>query len=127
MLANARLQTIVWTANIERAAPFYGEVLGLTRIGESHGAAIFAVGDQELRVSPVPSTAPSPHTVVGFAVESLDEVVGVLVARGVAFERFPHLQHDARGVWRAPDATEVAWLRDPDGNLLSIVRYAPAQ
>jgi len=112
---------------VARAAAFYGEVLGLKRTGDSHGAALFAVGEQELRVSPVPSTSPSPHTVLGFAVSSIDDVVASLAVRGVAFERFSNFRHDERGVWRAPDGTELAWLRDPDGNLLSIVHYATTE
>ena len=46
-----------------------------------------------------------------------------LAARGVAAERHAGFDHDADGVWRAPDVSQVAWFRDPDGNLLSLVRY----
>jgi len=123
MLGDARLQTIVWTSDVERAGGFYGGVLGLNEAGRSHGALVYKVGAGELRVSPVPSTSPSAHTVVGFAVHDLDVVVSELAARGVLFERHPGLSHDERGVWRAPDGTEVVWMRDPDGNLLSVVRY----
>jgi catechol 2,3-dioxygenase-like lactoylglutathione lyase family enzyme len=124
MLGDAKLQTIVWSADPAAAARFYGEVLGLHEVGRSHGAVVFRVGAGELRVSAVPSTSPSPHTVAGFAVDDLAPVVADLAAKGVAFERFEGFAHDHRGVWRAPDGAEVAWLRDPDGNLLSVVRYA---
>ncbi|HLZ82213.1 MAG TPA: VOC family protein [Caulobacteraceae bacterium] len=124
MLASARLQTIVWTSDKPRAAGFYAGVLGLPLKGESHGALVYEVGGGELRVSPVPTAEPSPHTVLGFAVADLDAVVAALAKRGVAFERFPGFAHDDRGVWRAPDGARVAWLRDPDGNLLSVVQYA---
>ena len=124
MFKQARLQTIVWTSDRARAAAFYGEVLGLTPAGESHGALIYRVGDGELRVSPVPATEPSAHTVLGFAVPDVRAVAAALAEKGVALERFAHFRHDADGVWRAPDGAEVAWFRDPDGNLLSAVRYA---
>jgi catechol 2,3-dioxygenase-like lactoylglutathione lyase family enzyme len=123
VLADARLQTIVWTSDVDRAGRFYGGVLGLQEIGRSHGALVYKVGAGELRVSPVPSTEPSAHTVLGFAVNDVGEIVDALAAQGVTFERLPNLPSDQRGVWRAPDGTEVAWTRDPDGNLLSIVRY----
>ncbi|THD59650.1 VOC family protein [Phenylobacterium sp.] len=124
MLTSARLQTLVWTSDTARAGAFYGGVLGLTRTGTSFGALVYEVGDGELRVSPVPSTAPSEHAVLGFAVEDVGAVAEALAAASVALERFPGFDHDPRGVWRAPDGTQVAWVRDPDGNLLSVVQYA---
>jgi catechol 2,3-dioxygenase-like lactoylglutathione lyase family enzyme len=124
MLGSARLQTIAWTADTARAAVFYGGVLGLPLKGESHGALVYEVGGGELRVSPVPATSPSPHTVLGFAVEDVGSVASALAEKGVTFERFPGFHHDAQGVWQAPDGARVVWLRDPDGNLLSVVQYA---
>lgn len=123
MLANAQLQTIVWTSRMPQARAFYGDILGLPLKGESHGAAIFEVGGADLRVSPVPQTAPSEHTVAGFAVGDVRAVVRELSAHGVAFERFAGFPQDEEGVLKTPDGALVAWFRDPDGNLLSVVQY----
>lgn len=114
----------MWSADIGRSEQFYSNVLGLSLVGRSHGALIYRVGRGVLRVSPVPSTEPSKHTVVGFEVADVHLVVADLTAKGVALERFPGFSHDEAGVWSAPDGTRVAWFRDPDGNLLSVVRYA---
>jgi catechol 2,3-dioxygenase-like lactoylglutathione lyase family enzyme len=124
MLASSKLQTIVWTSRIEEAERFYSGVLGLSLKGKSHGALLYDVGGGDLRVSPVPSTQPSIHTVLGFAVSNLSSVVTALNARGVQFECFPGFLHDDAGVLVTPDGANVAWFRDPDGNLLSIVQYA---
>jgi catechol 2,3-dioxygenase-like lactoylglutathione lyase family enzyme len=123
MLGSARLQTLVWTSDTARAKAFYSDVLGLEFKTESFGALVYEVGGGELRVSPVPSTEPSAHTVLGFAVEAIDAVVEALAQRGVQAERFPTFDHDARGVWTARDGTKLFWFRDPDGNLLSVVQY----
>ena len=123
-LANARLQTLIWSADIERSRDFYGQVLGLPLAGQSHGALVYRVGSGTLRVSPVPSTIPSEHTVIGFEVEDVASVVAELSAAGVEFERFEGFSHDHNGIWTAPDGTTVAWFRDPDGNLISLVRYS---
>jgi predicted enzyme related to lactoylglutathione lyase len=72
----------------------------------------------------VPSTQPSAHTVLGFAVDDFDAVAEALAERGVATERFAGFAQDARGAWTAPDGARVLWFRDPDGNLLSVVQYA---
>jgi len=124
MLADSRLQTIIWTSRLPEAEKFYCGVLGLTLKGKSHGALVYSVGGGDLRVSPVPSTQPSEHTVLGFAVSDVRAVVDALAARGVVLERFAAFPHDPQGVLRTPDGAQVAWFRDPDGNLLSIVQYA---
>jgi len=123
MLGTARLQTIVCTARIQDAEQFYGNVLGLPLKTRSHGALVFDVGGSDLRLSPVPSLTPSAHTVIGFAVTSLPDVMQSLSAKGVEWERFPNFPHDESGALSLPDGTQVVWFRDPDGNLLSIVQY----
>ncbi len=124
MLGKAKLQTIICTARMNDAAQFYETVLGLRCLATSHGARVYDVGGAELRLSPVPSVQPSGHTVVGFAVPDLAGVLASLETHGVSFERFPGFPHDVRGVVTLPDGTRVAWFRDPDGNLLSVVQYA---
>ena len=40
---------------------------------------------------------------------------------GVAFNTYPHFNHDALGIWTASRGKiSVAWFKDPDGNVLSI-------
>ena len=124
MLASSTLQTIVWTSRIPEAEKFYGEVLGLHLKTRSHGALVYHVGGSDLRVSPVPSTQPSAHTVLGFAVPDVCAIVNFLTARGIRFERFAGFPHDSAGILATPDGSRVAWFRDPDGNLLSVVQYA---
>ncbi|HUO79341.1 MAG TPA: VOC family protein [Steroidobacteraceae bacterium] len=124
MLADARLQTIVCTARIREAERFYGEVLGLCCKGRSHGALVYDVGGAELRLSPVATTTPSAHAVLGFAVADVAAAAAGLEARGVRLERFAGFAHDAAGLVTLADGTRVAWLRDVDGNLLSLVQYA---
>ena len=124
MLASSKLQTIVLSSRMADAEKFYGEVLGLSLKGKSHGALVYDVGGADLRVSPVPSTQPSPHTVLGFAVADLNAVMNALSMRGVEWQRFAHFPQDATGVLVAPDGAKVAWFRDPDGNLLSLVQYS---
>jgi catechol 2,3-dioxygenase-like lactoylglutathione lyase family enzyme len=124
MLASSKLQTIVLSSRLAEAEKFYGDVLGLKLKGKSHGALVYDVGGADLRVSPVPSTQPSPHTVLGFAVADLSAVMNTLSMRGVEWERFAHFPQDAAGVFVAPDGAKVAWFRDQDGNLLSLVQYS---
>ena len=122
MLTNSKLQTIIWTSRIPDAEAFYQGVLELTLRTRSDGALVFDVGGGTLRVAPVPSTQPSEHTVMGFAVDDVDEAIAHLSTRGVKFERFEGFPHEENGALMTPDGARVAWFRDPDGNILSIVQ-----
>lgn len=123
MLSNSKLQSIIWTSRIDEAEMFYRDVLGLSLRTKSDGALVFDVGGSDLRVSPVPSTAPSEHTVMGFAVDDVDGTIASLSTRGVTIERFDGFQHEDNGALMTPDGARVAWFRDPDGNILSIVQF----
>jgi catechol 2,3-dioxygenase-like lactoylglutathione lyase family enzyme len=126
MLAAARLQTLVWTSRLAEATAFYRDVLGLPFRCSEHGASVFDVGGGVLRVAPVSSTTPSAHTIFGFGVADAYATVAWLKTRGVAFERFPGIPHDEHGVFTLPDGAKVAWFRDPDGNIFSVVQYCGA-
>lgn len=123
MLAHAKLQTIVLTSDLKTASGFYRDVLGLVAKDRVDGAVVFDVGGDDLRVSPVPVTKPTEHTVFGFEVGDVDETVAGLVSRGVTMERFEGLPHRDNGVLVTPDRSRVAWFRDPDGNLISVVTF----
>ena len=126
MFSESRLQTIILTSQIESAKSFYRDVLGLELKGGSDGALVFDVGGADLRVSPVPSTGKTEHTVAGFSVPNVDRAIEFLGARGISLERFPGFPHDRSGVLVTPEGSRVAWFRDPDGNLLSVVQFAAA-
>lgn len=123
MLTHSKLQSIIWTSRIADAETFYRDVLGLNLRTRSDGALVFDVGGGDLRVAPVPSTAPSEHTVMGFAVVDVDSVIAALSSRGVIFERFAGFPHAENGTVISPDGAKVAWFRDPDGNILSVVQF----
>jgi len=123
MLGHSRLQTIVWTSRIAEAERFYSDVLGLALRRHSNGNLIYDVGGSDLTLGRVPSTQPTAHTVVGFAVDDLDGVVSELSRRGIIWERFGFPQ-DERGAVVTPDGDRVVWFRDPDGNVISLVEFA---
>ena len=123
MLQSARLQTIICTTNFETAKRFYEETLGLTFKRMSEGAAVFDLSGNDLRLSPVSSLTPSEHTIVGFEIKKIDDVIARLTHRGIMPVRFDGFPHDSGGILTLETGTRVAWIRDPDGNLLSIVEY----
>lgn len=123
MLSKSKLQSIIWTSHLSGAEVFYRDVLGLDLKDKSDNTLVFDVGGSDLRVSLVPSTNPTEHTVLGFSVPDVDSTVAQLTAQGVEFERFDGFPHEKNGTLTTPDGSRVAWFRDPDGNLLSIVQF----
>jgi catechol 2,3-dioxygenase-like lactoylglutathione lyase family enzyme len=123
MLSESKLQSIIWTSRIDDAEFFYRDVLGLSLRGTSDGALVFDVSGGVLRVAPVPATKPSEHTVLGFAVSDLNSAMALMRSKGIVFERFGGFPHDENGALSTPDGAKVAWFRDPDGNLLSVVQF----
>lgn len=124
MFSGSRLQSIICTSRMAEAEAFYRDVLGLPEKGMSDGAVVFDVGGADLRLSPVPSTRPSEHTVMGFSVPDVDRAIEWLNQKGIAMERFDHLPHETSGAFVTPEGSRVAWFRDPDRNLLSVVQFA---
>jgi catechol 2,3-dioxygenase-like lactoylglutathione lyase family enzyme len=123
MLANSKLQAIICTADISKAEHFYTNVLGLPFVKKSHGALVYCVNGADLRVSPVPAITASEHTVLGFSVEDIRALVSQLNSRGIELEKFAKFPHNENGILKIPGGDLVAWFRDPDGNLLSVVEY----
>jgi catechol 2,3-dioxygenase-like lactoylglutathione lyase family enzyme len=121
VLASAKPAIVVCTRDRERSAAFYRDTLGLTPVRQDALAAVFDAGGTQLRISTVPDFTPHGHTVLGFVVPDVSAAVRALIEAGVVFQRLPGVGHDELGVLTLPGGqVHVAWLQDPDGNLLSI-------
>jgi catechol 2,3-dioxygenase-like lactoylglutathione lyase family enzyme len=121
MPRSAKVVSFIVTRDRDLAKAFYGAVLGFPVTHEDDFAVVFDLGGVALRISTVENHQPQPHTVLGWSVEDIGAVVRDLRAKGVAFAVFEGFGQDELGIWRPPGgATQVAWFRDPDGNLLSL-------
>ncbi len=107
---------------------FYGDRPGFPISHEDDQAVVLDLNGTMLRISAVaehvPQPQPQPHMVLGWEVADIKASVRDLGGRGIAFEVFEGHAQDALGIWTAPDGTaQVAWFRDPDGNLLSLTQF----
>ena len=127
MLADFKLMAFLATTDAARARAFYEGVLGLSFVSEDDFAVVYDIRGIELRLQKVRELTPQPHTALGWSVAGIDRVVRDIAARGGQFQRFPPLEQDAAGIWKSPSGARVAWLRDPDGNLLSLTERPAAQ
>ena len=122
MLESALPAAFVPSTDLGRAREFYEGALGLPVSDVSDFACVFGVGPITLRVAKVGELAPPPFTVFGWEVAAIHETVAGLAGRDVEFVRFEGMDQDTAGVWTAPGGAQVAWFRDPDGNLLSLTQ-----
>jgi catechol 2,3-dioxygenase-like lactoylglutathione lyase family enzyme len=108
--------------DLDRAKQFYGETLGLTvtenpaglELHLGSGARVFAYpkGDEH---------TPASFTILNFPVENIEQAVDDLVAAGVQFERYEGAPQDERGIARGGGGPNIAWFKDPAGNILSVL------
>jgi catechol 2,3-dioxygenase-like lactoylglutathione lyase family enzyme len=107
--------------DVDKAREFYGETLGL-RTSEEHGLlTLHLAGDRDTLVYPKRNHTPATYTILNFPVDDIDKAVDELASRGVRFERYEDMQQDEKGIHRG-DGPDIAWFKDPAGNVLSVLR-----
>jgi catechol 2,3-dioxygenase-like lactoylglutathione lyase family enzyme len=107
--------------DLEKARAFYAETLGLKTSVENGLLTLHLAGDRATLVYPKPDHTPATYTILNFPVDDVDAAVDALSARGVRFERYEGFNQDAKGIARG-DGPDIAWFKDPAGNILSVLR-----
>ena len=123
MLAKSKVVAFVATKDPVKAKHFYGNTLGLSFVSEDLFALVFDGNGTMVRVSIVKEFTPAFFTVLGWDVKGIRLMMKSLSQKGVMFEKVTGIPQDELGVWRADRRTEVAWFKDPDGNLLSLTEF----
>ena len=123
MLADARIGANVPVSNLDEAIAFYEGKLGLTlfeRSDEHPHARFGGAGETKLGIYQSGTAGEARHTLASFVVDDVRATVAELKANGVVFEEYdlPGMKTED-GVATVGD-TRVAWLKDPDGNILEI-------
>jgi catechol 2,3-dioxygenase-like lactoylglutathione lyase family enzyme len=110
----------------EETKRFFGDVLGFRLLGDDDFAIVFDANGTMLRINKAQQFTPQQGTVLGWQVDDIHAAVRELTARGVRFEQWnlPFLQQDEQGVWSVGNGDQVAWFKDPAGNVLSISHHA---
>jgi catechol 2,3-dioxygenase-like lactoylglutathione lyase family enzyme len=113
------------TNDPERAKRFYGEVLGFRLISDDNFAVSFDANGTMIRINKAKNFQPAAGTVLGWEVADIHAAIRELSAKGVHFEQFnlPFMKQDEHGVWTPPNGDQVAWFKDPDGNVLGISKH----
>ncbi|TLU66356.1 VOC family protein [Thalassotalea litorea] len=115
-------QIAIAVSDIKMAIDFYTKVLELTLLFEAPPSMAFVqAGDTRLMLTEQQGEQRDHHTsVIYYQVDDIDNYASEIQSRGAIFERAPQLAA------KMPDhELWLGFLRDPDGNLLSIMAEKP--
>lgn len=113
--------------DLDAAKEFYGRALGLDIADAEMGnLRLILPGGHEVLIYPKPDHEPATFTILNLVVDDIDAAVEELNAAGVATKIYddPSLPTDERGIARGREAgygPDIAWFRDPAGNVLSVL------
>ncbi len=112
--------------DIPKAKAFYGSVLGIeVRDGEMGLLELHVGQGAPVIIYPKDNHEPATFTVLNFAVDNLEDMVDMLIVKGITFEQYRgDIQTDEKGICRSGGSgPDVAWFRDPAGNILSLMNH----
>ena len=121
MFDDAKFLATVPVRSLEKAKEFYEGKLGLERVAENPRGLTYQTGGGNLFIYESPATAGSSQaSVATWELETIEDLVNKMKAKGIGF-----LTYDIPGAtWQDDIATmgdvQVAWFKDPDGNLYSV-------
>ena len=122
MLRNTDAIATLAVKDLGVAAKFYEETLGLSRAGgEDHESLVFESGDTAINVYRSSFAGTNRATALTWAVDDVDDVVRTLKTKGVRFEHYDLPETKREGDVHVSGDIKVAWFKDPDGNILSVV------
>lgn len=122
MLTNSAAFSGFAVDDIDAARAFYADTLGLPVERNEMGILEITLGSgAQVIAYPKPDHEPAGFTILNFPVEDVEMAVDELNARGVVTKIYDgEFGGDAKGISRGygPD---IAWFRDPAGNVLSVL------
>jgi catechol 2,3-dioxygenase-like lactoylglutathione lyase family enzyme len=110
--------------DLSAAEAFYRDTLGLAVERNAMGILDITVpGGAHVVAYPKDDHEPATFTVLNFVVADIDVAVDELNAAGVTTKIYDSddLPTDERGIARGDRGPDIAWFRDPAGNVLSVL------
>ena len=123
MLQDKAAMATVAVKDIKAASRFYEGTLGLKVIdGPEASVRAYRTGSSTLLVYESQYAGTNKGTAVTWPVGAdIDGVAQALKAKGVAFERYDFPGMTRQGDLHVTGSMKVAWFKDPDGNIHSLI------
>ena len=124
MLKNSKAFSGFSVNDIEKAKKFYSEVLGLEVKDNPMGLIELHIeGSNSIIVYPKPNHEPATFTILNFPVSDIEKTVDELISKGITFEQYGgDIKTNEKGISSNPVGPKIAWLKDPAGNILSVLQ-----
>ena len=124
MLRSQNAVANVAVKDIATAKKFYEGTLALEKVDEEGSeVVVFKSGDSLLNVYRSEYAGTNKATAVTWAVDDVEAEVRALKAKGVKFEHYDMPGLKLEGDIHVARDMKVAWFKDPDGNILSIMKH----
>jgi catechol 2,3-dioxygenase-like lactoylglutathione lyase family enzyme len=123
VLGSTNAAATIAVKDIAVARRFYEDKLGLELSGtEGESVRSYRSGSSTILVYESRFAGTNKATTATWLVgDALDAIVKALTGKGVAFEHYDLPNTTRQGDVHVSGKTRVAWFKDPDGNILSIV------
>ena len=125
MLSDSKATSGFAVKDMDAARAFYEGTLGLRVevLAEEFGVtALKLAGGYDVLMYLSAEMTPASYTMLNFEVDDIDATVDGLVERGVAIERYDGFDHDEKGIVRGGPGPQIAWFKDPSGNVLAVMQ-----
>ena len=123
MLQNSKAFSGYSVDNIEKAKDFYANVLGLKVKDNPMGIIeLHFSNENSVILYPKPNHEPATFTVLNFPVKEIEKAVDILSDNGVKFIQYEEpIKTDEKGICWSSEGPNIAWFKDPAGNILSVL------
>lgn len=122
MLANRDAVPNLAVKDLNVAKRFYEQTLGLKSVASDDSEVLtFKSGDSLLNVYRSEFAGTNKATAVTWAVDDVPSEVKQLKSKGIQFEHYEMPGLKREGDVHVGGKMQVAWFKDPDGNILNIV------
>ena len=123
MLSDKNAAANIAVKDLEIAKRFYQDVLGLQLIDSGPPeVVIFKSGNSKIIVYKSQYAGTNKATSMTWTVgDNIEEVAQALKAKGITFEHYGIPNTKLEGDIHVDGNMKVAWLKDPDGNILNLV------
>ncbi|MHC9046350.1 VOC family protein [Microbacterium saperdae] len=112
--------------DIDAAEQFYGTALGLDVQRNAMGFLDLRLPNGgSILIYAKPNHEPASFTILNFPVSDIDAAVDELISRGVTTKIYSDAEFpsDDRGIVRGDGrGPDIAWFRDPAGNVLAVLQ-----
>ena len=122
MLGDKEAIATIGVKDIEAAKKFYAGKLGLKQEPSTEpGVLVCKSGSAQILIYQSEYAGTNKATALTWAVDDVDDVVRTLKTKGVRFEHYDLPETRREGDVHVSGDIKVAWFKDPDGNILSVV------